>query len=48
MSGLKARFFILFGTRSASLNAPISKICQLERRRSALSGAIFGTAENDL
>ena len=24
------------------------KICQLERRRSALSGAIFGTDENDL
>jgi hypothetical protein len=32
------------GTRLASLNAPIFKICQLSVERSALNRAIFGTA----
>jgi len=30
------------------LSAISSKICQLERRRSALSRAVFGTAANDI
>jgi len=48
VSWLKAHFFIILGTRSASLNTPISQDLPTERRRSALSGAIFGTAGNDL